>query len=123
MSKGKAGKASKATAKKPNKLSDQYRKSTVRKTAAWRQLRTDIAEEYNNTDALTLRPLRLGWNVHHLDMDVNRYDDLSIEKFRPLNKSSHDLVHTVFRYYAKDPDILERLKAILDEMVKYARLS
>lgn len=120
MSKGKASKAS--IAKKPNKLSDQYRKSTVRKTAAWRQLRTDIAEEYNNTDALTLRPLRLGWNVHHLDMDVNRYDDLSIEKFRPLNKSSHDLVHTVFRYYAKDPDILERLKAILDEMVKYARL-
>ena len=118
MSKGKA------KAKNPNKLSgDQYKKAMVRKTPEWRQLRTDIVEEYNNKDALTLKPLRLGWNCHHNDMDVNRYDDLSIEKFRPLNKASHELVHTLFRYYEKDPDILERLKAILDEMVKYASLS
>lgn len=107
-------------AKNSNKLSgNQYKKAMVRKTPAWRQLRTDIVEEYNNKDALTLKPLRLGFNVHHLDMNVDRYDDLSIEKFRPLNKASHDVVHTLYRYYEKDETILERLKEILDMMVKY----
>ena len=106
-------------AKNPNKLSgNQYKKAMVRKTPEWRQLRTDIADEYDNKDAITLKPLRTGWNCHHLDMDVENYDDLSIERCRPLNKSSHDLVHTLYRYYEKDKTVLERLKDILDKMVE-----
>lgn len=107
-------------AKNPNKLSgNQYKKAMVRKTPAWKQLRVDINDKYDGKDALTLKKLLLGWNVHHLDSNVDRYDDLTIEKFRPLNKSSHELVHTIYRYYRKDKEVLNRLRDILEEMLKY----
>lgn len=104
--------------KKRNISKSQNIKSNVRKTKEWRQLRIDLAEKWNNCDALTQKRLRIGWNCHHMDMRVDNYGDLRIERFLPLNRSSHDLVHVLYRYYVKDPAILKRLKDILDEMVK-----
>lgn len=99
----------------------QYRKKKVRATKEWRQLRVDIKSEHNNTDPITLRPLRLGFNVHHKDDSVENYDKLDDHsKFVPLNKATHELIHTIFTYYKKDPAILDRIKALLDEMLKYS---
>lgn len=95
----------------------QYKKKKVRDTAEWRQHRLDIASEHNNLDAITNKKLLKGWNCHHLDMNEENYDDFSDHNhFVPLNKSTHELVHTLFRYYKKDKEVLDRLKEILDKM-------
>lgn len=106
--------------KKKSLGKNQYIKKKVRQSAEWRQLRIEIQAEYNNTDPITLRPLRKGFNVHHLDESVENYDNLNDHsKFRPLNKATHELVHTLYLYYRKDPKVLERLKEVLDLMVLY----
>ena len=62
-----------------------------------------MAELYDNKDAITGKPLRKGWNLHHMDMSVENYQDLCEDKYIPLNRASHGLIHTAFRYsYAID---------------------
>lgn len=102
---------------------NQIKKKKVRDTPEWKQLRIDIASEHDNLDAITNRKLLKGWNCHHCDMSVDNYDKLDDHShFVPLNKSSHELVHTLFRYYRKDKGVLDRLKAILDLMDKLNKL-
>lgn len=55
------------TSNKKSLGKNQYIKKKVRQSKAWKQLRIDIQEEYGNTDPITLKPLRKGFNVHHLD--------------------------------------------------------
>lgn len=99
---------------------NQLIKKKVRQSKEWRQLRIDIQSEYNNTDPITLRPLRKGFNVHHLDESVDNYDKLEDHsKFIPLNKATHELIHTLFKYYRKDPQIMDRIKEVLDLMIEY----
>lgn len=90
-------------------------KSEFRTTKIWKTFRNQLKQE-RNKDELTLKPLRKGWNLHHLDMSEDNYTNLDKNNFRCLNKQSHDTVHFLFRYYQKDPDIISRLKTILDEM-------
>lgn len=101
---------------------DKDKKTSVRATQAWKQHRLVVFAKYKGTDPITNKALRPGWNCHHLDMSVENYDDLSIERFVPLNKATHELVHTLYRYYRRDPDVLERLRAVLDAMAKYEQL-
>ena len=99
---------------------NQYIKKKVRSGKEWKQLRIDISEEYDNTDPITLKPLRKGFNVHHLDESVENYGSLEDHsKFRPLNKSTHEILHAIYTYYRKDPKVLDRLKELLDLMVQY----
>lgn len=68
-------------------------------------------------DQLTLHPLRAGWNLHHLDMKDEDYEDLSDEShFTCLNRQSHETVHFLWRYYQKDRSIINRLVYILEKM-------
>lgn len=70
-------------------------------------------------DYVTQKKLLKGWNCHHLDMRDENYQDLSDEtKFVCCNKQTHEVIHTIFRYYQSDPTYLDRLKEILDKMVK-----
>lgn len=94
-------------------------RARFRATKAWKDWRKRIKELWNGKDALTGKPLRRGWNLHHLDMnhDEECYTDLSNEsRFLPLNRESHDTVHFLYTYYRKDPDILDRLEDILQMM-------
>lgn len=106
-------------ARKRNVGHNQYLKSKVRQTKEWRQLRIDIEDAYDGLDPITGKKLLKGFNVHHLDMRTEHYDDLNIEKFRPLNKSTHDAIHWLYRYYEKDPTILDRIREMLDLMLQY----
>ena len=93
-------------------------KNKVRKSKEWARLRKELKEQRRN-DEITLKPLRKGWNLHHLDLDINNYsklDDLS--HFACLNVQTHEVLHVLYRYYKKDKHILIRLKYFLDEMEK-----
>ena len=89
------------------------------KSLTWKRWRYYLVDYYENRDQLTLKPLRKGFNIHHLDLREEHYTILKEERFRPLNSDSHDCIHFLYRYYKKDPFIIDRLRKILDLMVKY----
>jgi len=78
-----------------------------------------MLDYYNNKDCITNKPLHAKWNLHHLDLREENYTVLKEERFRPLNSDTHDCVHFLYKYYKKDPFILDRLRTILDLMVKF----
>lgn len=49
-------------------------------------------------DAITGKPLRAGWQLHHLDMSDENYEDLKEENFICLNRNTHKIIHEIFRY-------------------------
>ena len=73
-------------------------KAKFRRSPEWKNFRKRMAELYDNRDAITGKPLRKGWNLHHLDMSIENYQDLDEDKFIPVNKTTHELLHTAFRY-------------------------
>lgn len=95
----------------------QNEKSKFRASAKWKRFRQDMKKE-RKVDALTLYPLRAGFNLHHMCLtnDMNIYQTLNPECFETLNKTSHDLIHDLFRYFEKDETILDRLSDILHQM-------
>jgi hypothetical protein len=42
-----------------------------------------------------------------------------MKRFMPLNKKTHEIVHEVYKWYKKDPSVLDRLKETLDKMKEY----
>lgn len=78
-------------------------KSKIRKTKEWQQLRQRVAALFDNKDAITNEPLRKGWNLHHVDQDVDHYADFNITtakglyRFLPLNRTTHELIHSLYR--------------------------
>lgn len=97
-------------------MKERDRKSAFRRTTAWREWRQHIAELQSGKDAVTGKKLVKRWHCHHLDMSAENYDKLIEENFVALNPQCHDVVHILFRYYKKDPDILEKFKKVLDRM-------
>lgn len=105
----------------------QKDKARIRKSPEWSQLKIDVAEKFNHKDPITGETLRKGWNLHHLDMSDEHYDDLSIEdpfgnpRFIPLNRSTHDYIHALFRSMTrkKAPRDMEKY---FSEMLKYLSL-
>lgn len=67
---------------------------------------------------LTNKKLLKGFNLHHLSMKEETYDDLNPNKFVCLNRQAHETVHYLFRYYKTDRDVIKRLKSILDRMLE-----
>ena len=98
---------------------EQQIKKKVRDTPEWKQLRIDIQDEYDNKDPITNKKLIKGFNVHHCCMKTEEYDNLAMERFRPHNRQTHEFIHWLYRYYVKDPDILNRIKKELDLMVEF----
>lgn len=94
-------------------------KDKVRRSKEWKELRKKIQSQYNGKDPITNSKLYTGFNVHHLDMSVENYDNLSMERFVPLNKMTHDTIHFLYRYYRKDKNILERIREVLERMMFY----
>lgn len=91
-------------------------KAKFRKTKTWKEFRKRIFDKQDGKDVITGKKLYRGYNVHHLDMSEANYDKLIEENFVAVNKQTHEALHFLFRYYQKDPTILDRLKTILDRM-------
>lgn len=91
-------------------------KAKFRQSKAWKEFRKRMFEKQGGKDTITGKKLCRGYNVHHLDMSAENYDQLIEENFIAVNKQTHETLHFLFRYYQKDPAILDRLKTVLDIM-------
>lgn len=91
-------------------------KKEFRKTKEWREFSKSLKTE-RKVDALTLAKLRKGSLCHHLDLNPDNYDKLDPANFECLNMKSHDVIHFLYNYYKKDPEVLNRLKDILHKMI------
>ena len=93
-------------------------KAKFRQTKAWKEFRKRIFDKQDGKDIITGKKLYKGYNVHHLNMDADNYDKLIEENFIAVNKNTHEVIHTLFRYYKNDKGILNRIKQVLDKMVE-----
>lgn len=94
-------------------------RSKFRKSEAWKKLRAKC-RLHTSVDFITKKPLEKTWNLHHLDLNVQRYDQIdSLERFMPLNKKTHEIIHELFKWYSKDHKVLDRIKSTLDKMEEY----
>ena len=97
---------------------EQSIKKRLRASSAWKKLRSKLKAE-RRVDEITLQPLRKGFNLHHKDLSVLHYADITDEsRFSVLNKNTHEMVHWLYGYYRKDPSVITRLEALMIEMTK-----
>ena len=91
-------------------------RAAFRKSRKWKEFRAQC-RLHTNKDFITKDPLGKDWNLHHLDLCVQRYDHIDdMSRFMPLNKETHETIHTLFKWYKKDHKVLERIKVTLDQM-------
>lgn len=90
-----------------------------RKTSTWKNFKHKCRLR-TSKDFITKEPLDYNWNLHHLDLNVQRYDNLDdMNRFMPLNKKTHELIHELYKLYKKDHKVLDRIKSTLDKMEEY----
>ena len=93
-------------------------KAKFRASKEWREFRKRIFDKQERKDAITGKKLYKGFNCHHLDMSADNYDKLIEENFIAVNKTTHETIHALFRYYKNDKDILNRIKQVLEKMTE-----
>lgn len=100
---------------KTKKISAESKaKNKFRQTSKWKKFRASI-KKARKVDFVTNRPLLKGWQLHHANMQLGMYTNLNPENFYALNKTSHELIHFLFRY-ADWRELLERVRIILEKM-------
>lgn len=95
---------------------------TFLQSKAWKDFRKKVFDKQNGLDIITKKKLRKGFIVHHLNTNIKErdYTDLSnIDDFIAINKSTHEIIHGIFRYYHNDKEVLTRYKRFLDKMEEY----
>lgn len=94
-------------------------RSQFRKSDEWHKFKYKC-RLHTSRDFITKKPLERDWNLHHMDLKVQNYSDISdMNKFLPLNKKTHEILHEIYKWYSKDHKVLDRLKQVLDKMEEY----
>lgn len=93
-------------------------RANFRKSDVWHKFKAKC-RLHTSKDFITKEPLQRDWNLHHLDLNVQRYDNLVMERFMPLNKKTHETIHELFKWYKKDHKVLDRIKKTLDMMEEF----
>lgn len=91
-------------------------KAKFRKTAKWKRFRALVKKLSEGKDAVTRSPLRGGFQLHHMDLRPENYENLIVENFCACNRKTHELIHFLFRYYQKDAGVIGRLEEIMKKM-------
>lgn len=94
----------------------QKAKKKFRQTKEWKNFRKLMFSKSGKVDRITQKPLRKGWQLHHLLLDETRYSELNEENFICLNRQTHETIHWLFRYFQKDTAVIERLQKIMQKM-------
>lgn len=75
----------------------QRKKRNFRDSKKWKDFRKTKMLEQKNLCGLSKRKLTGRWALHHLDLNPDKYEDLSdVTKFMCLNKKQHDLIHDLY---------------------------
>ncbi len=93
-------------------------RSEFRKSDKWHKFKAKC-RLHTSKDYITKEPLCRMWNLHHLDLNTKRYDNLDMHRFMPLNPKTHETIHELFKWYKKDPKVLDRIKETLEKMWEY----
>lgn len=97
-------------------------KKKFRHSDEWKNFRQKMRRMFYKTDPITLEPLMRDWELHHMCLDSSQYTDLSnTSRFKPLNKKTHEAIHTLYRIYKKDKGVLERVQQLLETMLEINR--
>ena len=98
----------------------QKMKTKMRASGKWKRKR-NFLKKIRKVDFITSMPLRKGWNLHHLDLREEHYEQIDDdERFECLNKMTHELIHNLYRYWIKDPAVIDRIILVLEKMKKYS---
>ena len=98
---------------------DQKEKRSFRASKVWKDFRHKIHVKQGGIDPITKKKLRNGACLHHRNLSADDYECLDNEEdFVMLNKSTHDFLHDIYRYWEKDPEILDRIE---EELKKWHR--
>lgn len=92
-------------------------KNKFRLTSVWKTFREFMQNKYK-VDYLTHRKLKKGWQLHHKNLNPKVYTELNEESFTCLNAQQHDVFHTIYSEYVKDPTYLDRLNDLIKEHYK-----
>ena len=94
-------------------------RSEFRKTDKWHKWKAKC-RLHTSKDFITKEPLCRNWNLHHLDLNIQRYDYIDdMNRFMPLNPKTHEIIHELFKWYKKDHKVFDRIKYTLDKMEEY----
>ena len=93
----------------------QRRKRNFRARKVWKEFKAKKKKECGGKDLITLSKLGKRWELHHEDLREENYEVLN-DNFLPCNNQTHDFIHWLFRYYPKDPEIIDRIKAEMEKM-------
>jgi len=94
----------------------QKAKKKFRQTKEWKNFRKLMFSKSGKVDRITLKPLRKGWQLHHLLLDETKYAELQEENFVCINNMTHKFVHWLYTYFQKDPAIIDRIKNEMQKM-------
>lgn len=86
-----------------------------RRSHTWKEFKHKC-RLHTSRDYITKQPLVATWNLHHLDLNVSRYDVLEMDRFMLLNPKTHELIHELYKLYKRDPKVLDRIKETLQKM-------
>lgn len=90
-----------------------------RKSDDWKKFKAKC-RLHTSVDFITKETLQRGWNLHHLDLNTHRYDHIEdMKRFMPLNKTTHETIHILYKWYKKDPRVLDRIRQVLEKMSEY----
>ena len=92
-------------------------KAKFRQRKCWKDFREHMKEVSENKDFITKSKLYKTWNLHHLNPD--NYEVLEDDRFVALNSMTHDFVEWLYKYYRKDPTVLERIRDVMERMKGY----
>ena len=96
----------------------QKAKKKFRQSKEWKIFRKLMFSKSGKIDYITQKPLRKGWQLHHLNLDETQYADLREEGFICINRQTHETIHWLFRYFQKDPAVIQRLQKIMQKMAE-----
>ena len=95
----------------------QKRKRNFRARKVWKLFKLRKKKECGGIDLITLHKLGRRWELHHEDLDDANYEKLN-DNFLPCNNMTHEMIHWLYRYYVKDPEIIDRLKTEMEKMTR-----
>ena len=80
-----------ATAKDAQNFKRKFRAS-----AEWKFLRQQVANLQEGRDFITGKKLSKSFHLHHMNLNADDYDDLTVWNYVALNHNSHKLIHMLW---------------------------